>query len=201
MKSMTESIREFFIGSGINSLGQLFVMGLRDMYDAEKQLPGAIETMTRNANALQLQSTLDDIRTENLKHVGRIEKILMMMKSPLRGTTCEAVEGMVEEFENVINKTSQPHILDAALVYAAQAIEHYKIARYGTLRAWAMELEMPEATRLIDQCLRDEKIADASLNKLAEETINHRAFMVNRRPGKGMFGGKEHDGSSSNLGF
>jgi ferritin-like metal-binding protein YciE len=158
-----------------SSLNDLFYYTLRDIYHGEKQLLKALPKMAKKANSPELRLAFENHYEETQGQVERLERVFEMINKRTRGRTCEAIEGLIAEGEEVMDEAQNAEVMDAGLIAAGQAVEHYEIARYGTLRAWAEQLGMPEVADLMEQTLKEEKNADDLLNKLAMGKINRKA--------------------------
>lgn len=174
--AITDTIKEIFTGTEVHSLKGLFTDMLRDVYDAEQQIYEALPTMRENATSTALQQAFDSHRDETRTHIERLEKVFKMLDLDVEGKSCEAIEGLIAEAQEAIDSADET-VIDAALIAAGQAIEHYEMARYGTLHAWAEELNMPQAAALLEKTLSEEKTADQKLNKLALGGINRSAAL------------------------
>jgi len=161
----------------IDSLERLFVEELRDVYYAEKQLTRALKQMGKNAHDERLKKAFDDHRTETEEQVVRLETIFDSLDLKPRGKTCHGIKGIIEEGRERMEEEGDEAVLDAGLIAGAQRAEHYEIAAYGTLRAYAERLGYTDATRLLSTTLEEEKAADQKLNDLAMNLINPRAEM------------------------
>jgi ferritin-like metal-binding protein YciE len=157
------------------SLNDLFLETLKDMYHAEKQILKALPKMAKAAESDQLRQAFEQHRAETEGQVERLEQVFEMLGKAARGKPCEAIQGMVEESQEVMEDFKGSDALDAGLLAAAQAVEHYEISRYGTLRTWATQLGMPDAARLLEQTLQEEKKTDALLTQIAEAAVNQQA--------------------------
>jgi ferritin-like metal-binding protein YciE len=157
------------------TLEDLFLETLKDMYSAEKQLVRALQKMSKAANSEELQEAFETHRTETEGQVARLEQVFERLDKPARAKTCEAIKGLVEEANEVAKEFKGSAALDAGLISAAQAVEHYEISRYGTMKAWASELGMRDVAKLLDQTLQEEKKTDQLLNQLAEQRANQEA--------------------------
>jgi ferritin-like metal-binding protein YciE len=151
----------------MTSLSDLFHETLKDVYYAEKKLLKALPKMAKNAGDENLSTAFTDHLSETEGQVQRLEQVFEMIGKPARGKKCEAMEGLVAEGDEVMEDAEEDSVKDAGLIAAAQAVEHYEIARYGTLITWAEELGLTKAVPLLKQTLEQEKNADASLSKLA----------------------------------
>lgn len=156
------------------SLQDLFLLTLKDIYHGEKQILKALPKMARQAGSGELRQAFEHHREETQMQVERLERVFEMMQKPARGQTCEAIEGLIAEGQEVMDETDEENVRDAGMIAAGQAIEHYEIARYGTLCAWAKQLGMTDAADLLHQTLEEEKKTDELLNKLSQQ-INKKA--------------------------
>jgi ferritin-like metal-binding protein YciE len=156
-------------------LEDLFLMTLKDIYHGEKQIMKALPKMAKHAESSELSRALEHHLEETEGQVERLERIFALMDKPARGETCEAIQGLIEEGEEVMGKARSGAVCDAGMIAAGQAIEHYEMARYGTLVAWATELGMTEAARLLEQTLDQEKNADKKLSEIALGQVNRKA--------------------------
>jgi ferritin-like metal-binding protein YciE len=157
------------------NLRELFHDTLKDIYFAEKKILSALPKMAKAAKSQELKSAFEKHKTETEQHVARLEKVFQELHEAARGKTCDAIMGIIEEGQEVMKEYKGAPALDAGLLAAAQAVEHYEIARYGTLIAWADKLGLRNAARLLEQTLTEEKKTDETLTKLAETAINQYA--------------------------
>jgi ferritin-like metal-binding protein YciE len=157
------------------TLNDLFLETLKDIYHAEKQILRALPKMAKAADSDELRNAFETHRTETEGQVDRLEQIFEMIGKPARGKPCEAIQGLVEEGKEVMENFEGSVALDAGLLSAAQAVEHYEISRYGTLKTWAMQLGMNDAAKLLDETLQEEKKTDELLTRLAEAAVNVKA--------------------------
>ncbi len=155
----------------LNSLQELFVHELRDLYNAEQQLVSALPKMARAATSSDLQSAFTMHLEETRTHVNRLEKIFNSLGTTSVGKECEAMKGLLKEGEEAINARGDSAVKDAALIAAAQRVEHYEIAGYGTARTFADQLGFDDAADLLQDTLDEEGAADKKLTKLAEGTV------------------------------
>jgi ferritin-like metal-binding protein YciE len=157
------------------TLEDLFHDTLKDIYFAEKKILTALPKMAKAAHSEELRAAFEKHHTETEGQIERLEQVFELMDKPARGKTCPAILGLVEEGQEIMKefKTSDAH--DAGLLSGAQAVEHYEMARYGTLIAWAEQLGMRDAARLLKQNLDEEKKTDTALTKLAETSLNQMA--------------------------
>jgi ferritin-like metal-binding protein YciE len=163
----------------LSTLEDLFVNELKDLYSAEKQLVKALPKMAKAASSAKLRKGFEDHLKQTQKHVERLEQIFDDLGVKPRGQKCEAMEGLIEEGKKVMQEDAEPAVMDAALIAAAQRVEHYEMAGYGTVRAFANMLGQKNAERLLQQTLEEESQTNEKLTKLAESEINA-AAMNNR---------------------
>ena len=157
------------------TLEDLLLETLKDMYSAEKQILRGLQKMSKAANAEELREAFETHAEETEAQIERIEQAFESMDKPARAKTCEAVKGLIAEANEVAKEFKGSDALDAGLISAAQAVEHYEISRYGTLKTWAGQLGMKDAARLFEETLAEEKKTDALLTKLAESSANRKA--------------------------
>ena len=157
------------------TLNDLFLTTLKDVYYAEKAILRALPKMSKAAESGDLKETFLKHRDETAGHVARLEQIFGSLGKKASGKTCEAIKGIIEEGEEIMDDFEDSDALDAGLIAAGQAVEHYEISRYGTLRTWADQLGMREAAKLLDQTLAEEKKTDQLLTQLAEARANPKA--------------------------
>lgn len=156
----------------IENLGDLFLHTLKDVLYAERQILKALPKMERKATDPTLKAILSSHQEETEDHVARLEQVFDILGKPARGAKCDAMIGLVEETENLMAEIDDKEAMDAALISLAQAVEHYEIARYGTLVAWAKQLGHANAAALLKETLDQEYGADKALSKLAETHLN-----------------------------
>ena len=157
------------------TLEDLLLETLKDMYSAEKQILRGLQKMSKAANAEELREAFETHAEETEAQIERIEQVFESMDKPARAKTCEAVKGLIAEANEVAKEFKGSDALDAGLISAAQAVEHYEISRYGTMKAWAAELGMRDVAKLMEQTLQEEKKTDQLLNQLAEQRANQEA--------------------------
>ena len=155
-------------------LQELFHETLEDIYFAEKKILNALPKMAKAAQSEELKAAFEKHETETEEHVVRLEKVFEEIDETPRGKTCDAIMGIIEEGQEVMKEFKGAPALDAGLLAAAQAVEHYEIARYGTLKTWAAELGL-NAVKLLEQTLSEEKKTDETLTQLAESGVNQHA--------------------------
>src|SRR5436190_19659207 len=156
----------------MNNLDDLFLHGLKDVYNAEKQLVKALPKMAKAASSEKLRAGFEEHLAQTEGQVERLETIFKSLGVPARGVKCAAMEGLVEEGSEMIHEDAEPAVKDAGLIAAAQKVEHYEIATYGTLVAFAELLGHADAVELLQQTLQEEKETDENLTQLAESEIN-----------------------------
>ncbi|RTL67062.1 MAG: DUF892 family protein [Hyphomicrobiales bacterium] len=155
---------------------ELFQDTLKDIYFAEKAILKALPKMAKKASSKKLQMAFTRHQKETEKQVQRLENVFQMMGTKASGKRCPAIEGIIEEAEELMKEAGDDTIRDAAMLGAAQAVEHYEISRYGTLAAWADKLEMSDAAELLRATLEEERATDDKLTDLAESEINPEAL-------------------------
>jgi ferritin-like metal-binding protein YciE len=156
-------------------LNDLFVDTLKDIYFAEKKILSALPKMAKAAQSPKLKAAFEKHEAETKVQVERLEQVFASIGEPAKGKTCDAIMGIIEEGKEVMNEYKGMPALDAGLLAAAQAVEHYEISRYGTLKTWASELGYNDAVKLLDQTLTEEKNTDNALSQLAEAEVNRHA--------------------------
>lgn len=154
------------------TLDDLFYETLKDIYYAERKISKALPKMARNAQSEELKQAFQLHKDETDGQIERLQQIFELIGKRARGKTCAAIEGILEEGEEIMEEFKGTPALDAGLLAAAQAVEHYEISRYGTLRAWAKQLGLKEAVALIEETLAEEERTDEKLTGLAEDTVN-----------------------------
>ena len=159
----------------IETFDDLFVHQLRDVYYAEKQLVKALPKMAEKATSPQLKQAFTSHLAETKGHVSRVEQVFKMHGVEAKAVNCPAIDGIIEEANDIAGEVNDKEVLDAALIAAAQAAEHYEISRYGTLVAWAQQLGRDDCASVLEQNLAEEKAADKKLTSLAESGINRKA--------------------------
>jgi ferritin-like metal-binding protein YciE len=157
------------------TLRDLFHDTLKDIYFAEKKILTALPKMAKAAQSEDLKAAFEKHEGETEEHVNRLEQVFAEIDAKPQGKTCDAIMGIIEEGQEVMKEYKGQAALDAGLLAAAQAVEHYEISRYGTLRTWAQELGLDEAAKLLDETLAEEKATDAALTELAESEVNQHA--------------------------
>src|SRR6266436_9676808 len=156
-------------------LKDLFHETLKDIYYAEKKILTALPKMANAAQSEDLQAAFEKHEAETTDQVERLEQVFEIIKQPARGKTCAAINGIIDESKEVMKEFKGSAALDAGLLASAQAVEHYEISRYGTLKAWAEQLGLQEAVSLLDETLEEEKKTDEALTELAKAAVNQEA--------------------------
>jgi ferritin-like metal-binding protein YciE len=156
----------------LNTLEDLLVHELRDLYNAETQLVKALPKMAKASSHQELKAAFQDHLEQTQGHVERLNEIAEMLGKKLTGQTCKAMKGLVEEGADLISEDAGPYVRDAGLIGAAQRVEHYEIAGYGTARCLAEQLGRSEIAELLEQTLEEEKETDENLSELATSGIN-----------------------------
>ena len=159
----------------IGTLDDLFVHQLRDIYYAEKQIVQTLPEMIEKATDSSLKRGFETHLGETKNHVKRLEQVFKMHGVEAKGIDCPAIDGIIEEADDIIADVEDKKVLDAALIAAAQAVEQYEITHYGTLIAWAKQLGRPDCASVLQQNLEEEKATDAKLTSLAERNVNVKA--------------------------
>ncbi|HEY0848686.1 MAG TPA: ferritin-like domain-containing protein [Bradyrhizobium sp.] len=159
----------------IKTMNDLFVHQLQDIYYAEKQLVKALPNMAKKATDPQLKQGFLTHLDETRQHVTRLEEVFKMHGAEIRAIDCPAIDGIIEEADDTASEIEDKAVLDAALINAAQAAEHYEITRYGSLVAWARQLGRNECASILQKTLDEEKATDKKLTALAESKVNLRA--------------------------
>jgi ferritin-like metal-binding protein YciE len=157
------------------TLEDLFHDTLKDIYYAERKILKTLPKMKRAAQSDALKQAFDKHHTETEGQIERLQRVFEIIGKPARGKTCDAIEGIVSEGEEIIEEFKDTPALDAGLISSAQAVEHYEITRYGTLKRWAEELGYKDAVKLLDETLQEESTTDENLTMLADQDSNQRA--------------------------
>ncbi len=157
------------------TLRDLFHDTLKDIYFAEKKILTALPKMAKAAQSEELKAAFEKHEGETEEHVNRLEQVFEEIDAKPQGKTCDAIMGIIEEGQEVMKEYKGQAALDAGLLAAAQAVEHYEISRYGTLKTWAQELGLEQAVKLLEETLEEEKATDEALTELAESEVNQHA--------------------------
>ena len=164
-----------FFTKDIKTMDDLFVHTLRDIYYAENQILKALPEMIEKATDPQLKQGFQSHLAETKGHVQRVEQVFKMHGVDVKGVDCPAIDGIIDEAEEIAGEVEDKKVLDAALIAAAQAVEHYEMTRYGTLIAWAKQLGRDDCASVLAETLEEEKAADEKLTEVAESHINMEA--------------------------
>ncbi len=157
------------------TLQDLFLDTLKDIYFAEKKILGALPKMAKAAQSPKLKAAFEKHKGETETQVERLDQVFASIDETPKGKSCPAIMGIIDEGKEIMDEFKGMPALDAGLLAAAQAVEHYEISRYGTLRTWANELGYKDAVKLLDATLKEEKNTDAALSQLAEAEVNMHA--------------------------
>jgi ferritin-like metal-binding protein YciE len=164
-----------FFSKDIGTLDELFIHTLSDVYYAEKQIQAGLPEMIEKATAPELKSGFEEHLGQTRNHVRRIEQVFEMQGVEAKQVNCPAIDGILKEANEVAGEIEDRSVLDAGLIAAAQAVEHYEIARYGSLIAWANQLGRSDCASVLQQTLEEEKVTDRKLTTLADQKINQHA--------------------------
>jgi ferritin-like metal-binding protein YciE len=159
----------------VKTLDDLFHDTLKDIYYAEKKILATLPKMAKAAQNDELTAAFEKHRAETERQVKRLEQVFALIDKKAQGKTCDAIVGITEEGAEIMKDYKGSPALDAGLIAAAQAVEHYEISRYGTLRTWAEELGLNDAVSLLQETLDEEKATDQALTKIAESVVNQEA--------------------------
>jgi ferritin-like metal-binding protein YciE len=159
----------------IKTMNDLFVHQLEDIYYAENKILTALPKMISQASSPQLKRALESHLEETKGHVRRVEQVFEMHGVKAKSVDCPAIDGIIEEAEDVVGDVDDKNVLDAAIIAAGQAVEHYEMTRYGTLIAWAKSLGRDDCAQVLQQTLSEEKHADSVLTQIAEHGVNQAA--------------------------
>ena len=159
----------------IKTLEDLFTETLKDMYYVEKKLVKTLPTMEKKAVDQELKDAINSHAAETETHVARLEQVFEACEIKPQAKKCEALEGLLEEANEVLEEIKDDRAMDAAIISSAQTVEHYEMARYGALIAWAKELGWNEAADIMQETLDEEESADQKLSDIAEDAVNQRA--------------------------
>ena len=162
----------------LGSMEDLFLNELKDVYNAEKQIVRALPRMAKAAHSDALRDAFTKHLRETEGHVRRLEQIFKSLDLAPRGKTCKGMAGLLEEGKEILEEDGEPEVIDAALISAAQRVEHYEMAAYGCLRTYAQLLGYSEAEKLLQQTLSEEEAADQKLTQIGESGVNRAAASV-----------------------
>jgi len=159
----------------LNSLRDLYIAELKDLYDAENRIIKALPKMAEAANSPDLRSAFEEHLEQTRGHVSRLEQVFQKLDETAKGEKCKGIVGIIDEGEDLMDEDAAPAVGDAALISSAQRVEHYEIAAYGTLRTFARRLGFSDQEQLLNLTLQEEGAADKKLTGLAESYINESA--------------------------
>ena len=159
----------------IQTMDDLFVHTLRDIYYAENQIAKSLPAMIEKASAPELKQAFQTHLSETENQIKRLEEVFRLHGQEVKGVDCEAIDGILDEAQSIMGNVADQNVLDAAMLASAQAVEHYEITRYGTLATWARELGREDCARLLHQTLDEEKATDERLTRIAEARVNRKA--------------------------
>lgn len=160
----------------MESLENLFLLEVQDIYNAEKQITRALPKAAKKASAPELKSALEEHLHQTETHVNRLEEVFKILGETPKGHTCAAMKGILTEAEELLTSNAEPEVLDAAIIGAAQKVEHYEIASYGSVIQWAKQMGREDIKQLLGQTLDEEEKTDQKLSDLAKSSINARAM-------------------------
>ena len=161
----------------LDTLKKLYIEELRDVYNAEQQLVKALPKMAKGAASDELREAIETHLEQTKGQIERLEQIFEELDESPKGKTCQAMKGLIEEGSEILDEKGEASVIDAGIIAAAQKVEHYEIATYGTLRTWADLLNQDEAAGLLQETLDEEGDADKILNELAEDIVNPEALL------------------------
>ncbi|HLH19830.1 MAG TPA: ferritin-like domain-containing protein [Bryobacteraceae bacterium] len=159
----------------INSLHDLYISELRDLYDCENRIVKALPKMAEAANSQELRNAFELHLDQSREHISRLEQIFQQLDESPKGMKCKGIEGIIDEGEDLMDEDSPAAVCDAGLISSAQKVEHYEIAGYGTARTFAMRLGFRDQAELLNRTLQEEGETDKKLTSLAESYINEEA--------------------------
>ncbi|HEX2555523.1 MAG TPA: ferritin-like domain-containing protein [Microvirga sp.] len=163
------------LSKDIKTLDDLFVHTLQDIYYAEQQITKALPKMIAKATDPQLKQAFETHLKETEQQIKMVEQVFRQHGHEPKGVTCPAIDGIIDEAQEIIGEVEDKNVLDAAMLAAAQAVEHYEITRYGTLVAWAKQLGRQDCATILHQIMEQEKATDQKLSTIAEGKINTKA--------------------------
>jgi ferritin-like metal-binding protein YciE len=169
----------------LDTLEKLYVNELRDIYNAENQLLKALPKMAKGASSPDLKNAFENHLRQTETHVERLEQIFAEFNEPAKGKTCRAMKGLIEEGSEILKEDGEESVLDAGIIVAAQKVEHYEIAAYGSVRTFAKLLGQTKAAELLQATLDEESQANELLNELAEGIVNPEALIEGELAGAG----------------
>lgn len=174
----------------LDTLKKLYIEELRDVYSAEQQLVKALPKMAKAASSDDLRDAIENHLDQTKGQIERLEQIFEGLDESPKGKTCQAMKGLIEEGSEILDEKGEDSVIDAGIIAAAQKVEHYEIATYGTLRTWADLLNQDEAAGLLQETLDEEGDADKTLNELAEDIVNPEALLESEEEEAAVGGGR-----------
>jgi ferritin-like metal-binding protein YciE len=159
----------------IKTMDDLFVHTLQDIYYVENQITKALPKMIAKTTSSELKQAFETHLKETKNQIQKVEQVFKMHGHEPKGATCPAIDGIIEEAQEIMGEVADNDVLDAAMLAAAQAVEHYEITRYGTLAAWAKELGRPDCAKVLHEILEEERRTDEKLTRIAESRVNRKA--------------------------
>ena len=184
----------------MESLDELLAEELKDIYSAEKQLLRALPKMAKKASAPELKTALQEHAEMTQRQVERLEEVFEALGKPPKAKTCKAMQGLIEEATEIMEEDASDSVLDAGIIAAAQKVEHYEIASYGTVRTWARLCGEEEAANLLQETLDEESQTDERLTELAESIVNPRAEEGGDKEEESSARGAKKSGSKKSSG-
>ncbi|HWF18682.1 MAG TPA: ferritin-like domain-containing protein [Verrucomicrobiae bacterium] len=160
----------------LNSLDNLFLLEVQDLYNAEKQITRALPKVAKKVSSPKLKSAIEEHLQQTETHVNRLEEVFKILGQPTKGHACAAMKGILAEADELLGQKAEPAVLDAAIIGAAQKVEHYEIASYGSVIQWAKQMGRDDIKQLLGQTLDEEEKTDQKLSELAKSDINARAI-------------------------
>jgi ferritin-like metal-binding protein YciE len=176
--------------ASLESLDDLLQEELKDLYDAEKQLTKALPKMVKKSTAGELKEAFEEHLRQTEQHVERLEQVFELMEMPARGKKCKGMQNLIAEGDEMISEAEDDSTRDALLIAAAQKVEHYEIAGYGTVRTWASLLGKDDVAGILEETLDEEKDADQKLTTIAESFVNQSAAEETEEPAGSRRGGR-----------
>lgn len=164
--------------ANLETLQELLVHELQDLYNAENQIMKALPKMAKRASSTELREAFEEHLAQTEMQAQRLERALALLDAPVRGRHCDGMQGIIEEGKKLMEEDASEDVMDAGLIAAAQKVEHYEIASYGSVKAWADQLGHEEITALLEETLSEEEGADRRLSELAESMINEEAAVA-----------------------
>ncbi len=159
----------------LNSLHDLYIHELQDLYSAEHQIIKALPKMAEQASTDQLRAAFEEHLQQTHEHVSRLVRIFQRLNESPKGSKCQGIEGIIDEGEDLMDEDAPESVCDAALIESAQKVEHYEMSGYGTVRTWAQQLGYSEDAGLLEQTLKEEEMTDKKLTRIAETQVNTQA--------------------------